>query len=137
MKLYYVYVYKDEEDDIVYVGRGQRDRAWVAQATRGDTEERTQWKNEQLEKGRLPCDWVEIIGRGLSKLEAMQMEKDMIVSYEPYLNRDLNPAYTSVPRALIKEAVALRETGKSYNKIGEQMGFHTMTVYRWINELNR
>jgi hypothetical protein len=27
----------------------------------GDTEERKNWKEEQMGKGRLPCDWVTVV----------------------------------------------------------------------------
>jgi len=134
MDAYYVYVYK-EGADVVYVGMGQKGRAWNCKQMGGDTEERQVWKEEQIAKGKLPCDWVTIVERGLSKAEAKELEEFMIEEIKPKLNKHHNPNYdhsrTPLDLNKIKE---LRKAGLSYANIALKLGTSTMTVYRQFNK---
>jgi hypothetical protein len=131
---YYVYVYK-ENSEIVYVGMGQKGRAWHCGYMRGDTEERQAWKEEQIAKGKLPCDWVTIVERGLSKAEAKDLEVFMIAEIKPKLNRHHNPNYDHSRTPLdLKKIKQLRKAGLSYANIALKLGTSTMTVYRQFNK---
>ena len=134
MDAYYVYVYK-EEGSTVYVGMGQKGRAWHCGYMRGDSQERQDWKAEQIEKGKLPGDWVTIIERGLSKAEARELEVFMIEEIRPKLNRLNNPDYDhrKIPLDL-KKIKQLRKAGLSYANIALKLGVSTMTVYRQFNK---
>jgi len=134
MDAYYVYVYK-EGADVVYVGMGQKGRAWNCGYMKGETEERQAWKNKQMEKGKLPCDWVTVVERGLSKTEAKELEEFMIAEIKPRLNKLHNPKYDHrrIPLDL-KKIKQLRKAGVSYAKIALKLGVSTMTVYRQCNK---
>ena len=134
MDAYYVYVYK-EEGDTVYVGMGQKGRAWHCGYMRGDTEERQTWKEEQIAKGKLPCDWVTVVERGLSKAEAKDLEEFMIAEIKPKLNKLHNPNYDHSRTPLdLKKIKQLRKAGLSYANIALKLGTSTMTVYRQFNK---
>ena len=137
MDAYYVYVYK-EDDDVVYIGMGQKGRAWHCGYMQGDTKERHNWKEEQMGKGRLPCDWVTVVERGLSKGEALELEELLIKETAPKLNQLHNPDYDArqikLDLAVIKQ---LREDDTSYRKIAKQLGVSPMTVYRQFNNVRQ
>jgi len=133
---YYVYSYRDEEDEVVYIGHGCKGRAWNCGYMRGDTLERQEWKEMQIQKGLLPCDWVEIEERNLTKQEALNLEKQLIKELEPVLNRLNNPAYSRsmVTSEELQRWVDLRKEGLSYKNISETSEFTTMTIWRALNE---
>ena len=134
MDAYYVYVYK-EGADIVYVGMGQNHRAWNCGYMKGETEERQAWKKEQMTKGKLPCDWVTVVERGLSKAEAKELEEFMIAEIKPKLNRHHNPNYDHRRTPLdLNKIKQLRKAGVSYAQIALKLGVSTMTVYRQFNK---
>ena len=134
MNAYYVYVYK-EGTDTVYVGMGQKGRAWHCGGMKGDTEERQAWKEEQIAKGKLPCDWVTVVERGLSKAEAKELEEFMIAEIKPKLNRHHNPNYDHRRTPLdLNKIKQLRKAGVSYAQIALKLGVSTMTVYRQFNK---
>jgi hypothetical protein len=134
MDAYYVYVYK-EGANVVYVGMGQKGRAWNCGYMRGETEERQKWKEKQIAKGNLPGDWVTVVERGLSKSEAKELETFMIKEIKPRLNRlhNTNHDHSRTPLDL-KKIKQLRKDGVSYAKIALKLGVSTMTVYRQFNK---
>lgn len=136
---YYVYSYRDEEEDeVVYIGHGCKGRAWNCSAMRGDSLERAEWKEIQLSKGLLPCDWVHIECRGLTKQEARDLERRLIKDIEPVLNKHYNRNYnfSSVSQDEINRWIKLRNEGLSYKDIAETSDFTTMTIWRALNEAN-
>lgn len=132
---YYVYKYLEDDGTIVYIGKGNKGRAWHCGYMRGDTEERHNWKEEQLEKGRLPCDWVEVVERGLSHKEAIALEKKLIMDYKPALNRNNNPEYkhSKVNLDGIEFSKQLRAMGYSYENVAYLSGCSAMTMHRALN----
>mgnify|MGYP000403917419 CR=1 FL=1 len=136
-KQYYVYSYRDSDnDEVVYIGHGCKGRAWNCGYMKGDTEERNDWKSIQIAKGLLPCDWVVIERRGLSKQEAMDMEKRLIADLRPALNRLNNPNhdFSSVSKEEVEYWEHLRNEGLSYAKIAAQSDYTTMTIWRTLND---
>ena len=131
---FYVYAYLEENNDIVYIGKGCKGRAWHMGYMKGDTQERHDWKEEQVNNGRLPCDYVFIMARGLTHEDALILERELIQEHEPKFNKLNNPSYSRTDTDLIERAKQLRETGLSYEKIGKEMKKAAMTVYRWIND---
>ena len=130
MSTYYVYVYK-EDNKVVYVGMGQKGRAWHCGYMKGDTQERQDWKTEQQSLGKLPCDWVVIVERGLSMTDARELEVFLIEEIKPKLNRFHNPEYNHDRIKLdMKKIKQLRKAGLSYAAIAVKLGVSTMTVYR-------
>ena len=134
--IHYVYTYRDEEDEVVYVGHGCKGRAWHCGYMRGDTLERQEWKELQLSKGLLPCDWVQIEERGLTKQAAINREKELISSLKPTLNCVGNPAHSKsiVSHDEINRWIALRKEGLTYKEIAETSDFTTMTIWRALSE---
>jgi len=135
MDSYYVYSYRDKGGDIVYIGKGVNGRAWHVGYMRGDTQERHDWKQEQMLLGRLPCDWVNIEARYLTETEALSLETELIKRYEPPLNRCKNPKHKSskINEEGFKFAKVLREMGYSYKNIASLVGGTTMTIHRALN----
>jgi hypothetical protein len=134
---YYVYTYTDcETEEIVYVGQGCKGRAWFCGYMRGDTKERTLWKEEQLSKGFLPCDWVTVEKKGLTKEEAKTLERSLIEMLSPILNKHFNSNYnfSKVTEQEIEEWRCLREAGHSYSEIAETSNYTTMTIWRALND---
>lgn len=129
---YYVYSYRDYKGNIVYVGHGCKGRAWHCGYMRGDTEDRQDWKEAQLDMGRLPCDWVKIEERRLSKADATDIEREMIKKYNPEFNIMHRTDYPRT-KELRKKAKELRESGKSYSQIGILLDKAPMTVWRYVN----
>ena len=135
MDEYYVYSYRDEEENVVYIGHGCKGRAWNCGYMRGDTLERQEWKETQIANGLLPCDWVHIERRGLSKQQALDMERRLIKDVAPVLNRVNNPNYSRsvVSQDEINRWIRLRNEGLSYKDIAETSDFTTMTIWRALN----
>lgn len=137
MDSYYVYEYIDEHGAVVYVGQGLAGRAWHCGYMKGDTQERKDWKDEQIEKGRLPCDWVVIVERGLTKSAAREREILLIRELQPFLNKHhtdhYTPSYKKWTESQTEESILLRENGLSYRQIAENFGVATMTVWRNLN----
>jgi len=135
-KQFYVYTYRDEEENVMYIGQGCKGRAWHCGYMRGDTLERQEWKEMQLAKGLLPCDWVHIERSGLTKQEAKDMERRLIKDISPPLNCINNPNYSRsvVSQDEISRWIKLRKEGLSYKDIAETANFTTMTIWRALND---
>jgi len=133
---YYVYSYRDDEGEVVYIGHGCKGRAWHCGYSRGDTLERHEWKMIQLSNGLLPSDWVHIERRGMTKQEAKDMEKRLVKDFEPVLNKCLNPNYSRsvVSADEIDRWKSLRLEGLSYKDIAEVSDYTTMTIWRALND---
>lgn len=135
MDSYYVYSYRDSGGTVVYIGKGINGRAWHVGYMRGDTQERHNWKQQQMNKGRLPCDWVTIEARGLTETEALSLESKLIELNKPELNRCKNPNHKSskINEEGLGFAKVLREMGYSYKNIANLVGGTTMTIHRALN----
>ena len=135
MDSYYVYTYRERNDVVSYVGKGIKGRAWHVGYMRGDTQERHDWKEEQMKQGRLPCDWVSIEARCLTENEAFNLETKLINLHKPKLNRAKNPKHKSskINEEGLGFAKLLRQMGYSYKNIAKLVGGTTMTIHRALN----
>jgi hypothetical protein len=90
MNTYYVYGHYDQDGACVYIGKGQKSRAWDIHSghskTKNYSKARNAWFKEQLDIGRLPCDWVHILVRDLSSNAALIWEEREIKRRKPPLN---------------------------------------------------
>ena len=139
---YYVYKHIDfDSGKIVYIGIGKSCSAFRCTGTSHRSKEHGEWLENQYAMGNIP---VEFIYTGLSKEEARQEERELIIEHRPKFNKDLNPDYTSsrFVGELKETAVALRDMGYSYTKISFLMGgeslvsrenTRTMSIWRMIN----
>lgn len=78
----YVYTHK-ERDEIVYVGVGTKARAWW-HGNRSHLEHR-KWMENKYDNGAF--DFVTIVEKGLSRLEALELEDFIIREVSPRFNR--------------------------------------------------
>ena len=138
MATYYVYSYRDEDNKTVYVGKGRGDRAWKTNRVGGEAEhcaERLEWKEEQLSKGRLPCDWVVIEQRGLTSEEALEAEKALTNALQPLLNKTnvIHTPFWTAERvdAVVNEA----RKGISGSEIARRLEITHSTVCRKLRQL--
>jgi hypothetical protein len=137
-QVYYVYLHVDPEThETLYVGHGSRHRAWVySTAPKGG--KRYGHRNKQhfdrlldlTNKGYLPSDWVEIIERGLTKEQAKELEKEMIETYKPLLNRAKGLG-SYIDKDRLKEAQRLKQCGIVGTEASKLLGVSKMTTWRY------
>lgn len=142
MNTYYVYGHYDIEGDCVYVGMGQKSRAWDVHSGHSKTKPYSQgrivWFKEQLALGRLPGDWVVILHRDLSKADAARLEKEFIVALRPRLNTVHNPDkphhFRKVTSNQLKEASEMRESGSTWIAVNTAFGYKRGTLEAAMRE---
>ena len=79
MDKYYVYQHRDPRNgDIVYVGKGVHGRAWDVTRARSSNHAHSAWMIELSDLGYLPNEWVEILTKGLSEIEAYRIERELV-----------------------------------------------------------
>ena len=140
---YYVYLHQHPKtDEVVYVGMGQRDRAWNVRVRQT---EHSQWMEDLLKEGYTPADWVKISAKQLTKDLADTVETELIKQHNPMFNRAKNVVYLLNRRdqALVGIFKALREMGYSYTKIAFLSGAEGLksrdnknaaTIWRYVND---
>jgi len=136
---YYVYFHKDlDTNEIVYVGKGSRGRAWHCAKSNSRSIEHANYLDVLIKTGHTPDEWVEIVESGMSSREAYKLESEIIwsLSIFPKYNhkRDNCCILTSEQQSDIK---FMREQGISYTKIANSIDVSTMTVFRFVNGRNR
>lgn len=142
MNTYYVYGNFDVDHSCVYIGMGQKSRAWDTHSGHAKTtpygKERLAWFKEQQELGRIPCDWVQILHRGLSKEEAREIEKQEIAIRKPKLNKSHNPDkphhLRKVTDAEIMLAMEWRYQGETWETINSRLGYKRGTLAQAIKK---
>lgn len=127
---YYVYQHVNPiTKEVVYIGCGKKDRAWVSQKNHRQPEhyERLLFYYDQ---GYTLSDIVVIVKQGLTKKEAHTMEQCLILESKPTLNRakGLN-SYVGLEE--LRQAKEMREKGMTFKQIANKMNTTTMTAYRW------
>lgn len=125
-KTYYVYTHIDPRNKAIkYVGIGQYDRAWNTRRNQRK-ENHVAWIEELYKQGFTLADIVQIEVNGLSKEEALECEKEMIMDDPPEFNELGNPNHWQRGRKYDKEmasfAKSLHEMGYGYVRITYLMG---------------
>ena len=136
----YVYEhFNPETHEVVYVGEGTGQRAWMCRGGYANAKyghrspEHTEYLNGLMAKGFLPCNWVRIVRRGLSKSEARTIEQELVREKVPRFNRPLGKKLLKLTSKRLKIAIQLRATGLSYKDVAEHLGVSSMTVHRALN----
>ena len=75
MRQYYCYIHKRSNGDVVYVGKGQGNRAW---ATKRTNPVHSRWLHYSAQYG-LPQ--VEVVDRFMTEEEALKREKELVHQY--------------------------------------------------------
>ena len=142
----YVYQHVDPRNgEVRYIGKGQDDRAWRIQRNKtytgqkqaGRREEHWEWLQELKREGYVVGELVEILARGLSKKEALRLEREFIEKH-PDQGRLFNVTQGRLKACVLgpdefTKVVLLRSEGLSYAAIADQIGVSTMTIHRAIN----
>jgi len=133
LNIYYVYFHTDPEtNEIVYIGKGSRGRAWHCAESNSRGEAHANWMNALVLDGFTPEAWVTLKETALTEKDAYVLERAYINQHLPKFNSKHDQACKLSSEDLTK-IVTLRETGLSYIKIAEQLGYSTMTIYRAYN----
>lgn len=133
-QIHYVYYHQDPRtEEIVYVGHGSYERAWICRSTGpGRSLEHAEWCRQLLELGYTPNEWVHIHEQGLSKSAAKELEQIKIKYELPKFNKPMG-----VPTKLNREqkysAERYRSEFMTYREIGAILGVSAMTVWRSLN----
>ena len=131
--IYYVYTHTDPEtNEIVYIGKGSRGRAWHCAESNSRGEEHALWMNKLIHQGFTPDAWVTLIESALSEEESYKLERELIEKHKPKYN-SRGDAACKLSSFDLEEIKFWRERGLSYEKIAEKVGFSTMTVFRAYN----
>jgi hypothetical protein len=128
----YVYTHVDPETgEVVYVGQGVNERAFLIHASKRDAAH-TRWLTQQAYDGYTMLDIVKIPYRMLTKERATQVEQILIARYNPRFNTAKGVG-SMTDRVRIVEARALRAQGYTYAQIAESLGIARMSAWRYIN----
>ncbi len=133
--IYYVYTHTDPEtEEVIYVGKGSRGRAWHCAETNSRGYTHAQHLNTLTLQGYTPDSWVTIIASGLTSEEAYKLETDLIWSLEPFPKyNDKKDSCCVLDNAKLILISKLRDEGLSYASIANEIEVATMTVYRALN----
>lgn len=133
MKNYYVYQHIDPSTgEIVYVGMGSGGRAWgILNRNRRHHPEHREFLDQLTQNGFLPCDWVVIIERNMTKETATLSELKLIHSLGiPKFNFSNGEKQWSskLTDDQVKEIVVLLKTKLTHREIAHQFGVSKGTI---------
>lgn len=97
---HYVYAHMNDEE-IVYIGLGKHDRAWVTGCRRN--KEHKDFMNERYAKG--DASFVILLEQGLSEEDAKSLEKRLIETEQPIYNREYTDSHKETMKEISKKAV--------------------------------
>lgn len=138
---HYIYQHVDPvTKEIVYVGSGSGQRAWMMRNSGGlgpryghRSPEHYKWFRALEHSGYTLLDIVVILEKQLNKEEATKKERKLVLTIKPRYNRQKGPN-SMVDPTRVKEAVQLRELGLSYSQIAAKLNIAPMTAWRNVNE---
>jgi hypothetical protein len=141
MDQYYVYEHVDpENDDLLYIGLGSYERAWLCRGSNRTKDHQKKLK-ELFAAGFTMADIVSIRASGLSKQAAIDFEYKEIQLYKPKFNKSSNPDW-KYPSRFSNEVVsmikALAKMGYGPQNTAFLMGGdkkkNAMTIWRLKND---
>jgi len=127
------YVYKHIEpvtNEVLYIGSGSKDRAWHYRVSMSRNSEHTEYLNALTEDGYIPSDWVEIVAKCLSKKEAVKLEKELIIAYQPPFNIHKGEG-SMIDKDMLEVAKVLKGKGIVGRKAAEELECSVMTAWRY------
>lgn len=146
MDSYYVYKHIDPRTgETKYVGKGKDSRAWTCGSYRSVNPNSKQyghrdachsnWQQELVSLGFLPCDWVHIEQRQLTQKEATEVESLLITELTPIFNKQGNPEHkvSKINLDALPFMKQLKQMGYSYKNIAKLVGGSTMSAHRALN----
>lgn len=133
MKIYYVYAHViPHTTEIVYVGHGRDERAWICREN-NRASDHAAWCLNMMECGYTPNEWVRILYKNLDKKTAAKIELSNIDHYRPVFNKTQGAANLKVTPEMLKTAQKMRESGMFYHLIAEELNVSTMAIHRALN----
>ena len=140
--VFYVYTHEDPDTgEVMYVGMGQKSRAWVITNSNGNnaayghrSKDHYEWFLEKEAAGYTMQDLVVILKSNLSKGMALGNEKFLIDTFSPPFNKKQGLANLKITKDKYKTAVEMRKDGLSYERIAKELELSAMTVYRALNK---
>lgn len=138
---YYVYQHVDPKTgEILYIGKGSYERAWLCRGNNRNPEY-TKYLNEFLDNGYTLSDIVTILHKGLTNDEAENLESEIIQKIQPRFNRQQTTKW-SYPKKFSDEVVtmvkALKQMGYGPQNTAWLMGgdkkTKAMSMWRINNE---
>lgn len=135
-QMFYVYFHVDPSSgDIVYVGSGTKERAWLARASNRQNEEHLAWLRNIETLGHTPDEYVTIVFKSSVKREVLDRETQLIEELKPRFNKTLDKWWwcLTLTEEQLEEAKELRKENMSYKNIAAVIGTSTMTVWRALN----
>lgn len=134
--IHYVYLHTDPRSkEVMYVGSGTKERAWVYSATTRNNPDHLAWCIELQHLGYTPDEWVSIELRTRDKEQVLAWERKLIVDLDPDFNRT-NRRWDwclTLSEEQLAAARKYRAEGYSYKIIAREVGTSTMTIYRALN----
>ena len=128
---FYVY-HHIVDDEIIYTGNGSGARAWMHSFPFRD-KEHADYLTTLILEGFLPCDWVVIVDRNMTKKEAQDLERTLLEKRRPRFNKVFGLKLLKVLPDIYDKILILREKGWTYDKIGKTLKLSTMVVHRAVN----
>lgn len=130
MDSYQVYRHH-RKGETYYIGVGTLDRPWQISNRQ---EDHKAWLIDEVQSGRRLDHIVEILYENLTKEEALQIELDLITKERPIFNRNFRLKSThKLNEEQVQVALELREQGKTYKSISEELGVSVMSIHRLLN----
>jgi len=134
--IYYVYKHVDPRtDELLYIGHGCRGRAWVHGSDKSvlRSQEHLAHLESMTQEGFVAGEWVFVLNSGLTKSDACVIEQDLIRKMKPLYNKPQGKSALKITPEQYQLAQEMREDGKFYHQIADEIGVSTMTVYRALN----
>jgi hypothetical protein len=134
--IHYVYKHVDPRtDELLYIGHGCRGRAWVHGSDKSvlRSQEHLAHLESMTQEGFVAGEWVFVLNSGLTKSDACVIEQDLIRKMKPLYNKPQGKSALKITPEQYQLAQEMREDGKFYHQIADEIGVSTMTVYRALN----
>jgi len=138
---YYVYQHADPETgEILYIGKGSYERAWLCRGSNRNPEY-SKYLNTFLDNGYTLFDIVTILHKGLTNSEAENLESELIQKIQPVFNKQQTSKW-SYPKKFSDEVVAMVKALKAMEYgpqntawlMGGDKKKNAMTMWRMVNE---
>jgi hypothetical protein len=136
--IHYVYMHIDPRTkEIVYIGRGQGQRAWMMRSSDKDTPhyghrryDHFQWYKELESEGYYLDVIVVLLHRGQTRAQAIANEKNLIEIHKPRFNSNAKQNWLNKHKEIILKVKELRATNTPFSKIAKELDIGTMTAWR-------